>query len=595
MKPMHHGADTPDNFKMDRKLVFRVVSYLRPYWGRVIAAVVCLILFSALQLTGPYLIKLAIDGPIAQKDLHGLLLLTLAYVGTIAAAFIVMFAQIYLMTWTGQQIMNDIRVSLFAHIQRLNLAYFDSHPAGWIITRLTSDIETLNELLSSGIVQFIGDIITLAGILIIMFTLDTRLAFFVLISMSLFAGNVILFRKWFRDSFRDVRTQVARLMAFLAETIRGIHVVQLFNNQQLVQNHFDQTNRDTLNAHLKTVFYFALFVPTVDITSALTIVLILAVGGSMTENGIISVGVLVAFFQYAHRFFQPIRDLSQKFNILQSAMASSERIFQMLDSKEIIPEPLQPVLVSAETLRGDIEFDHVWFAYTNDNWVLRDVSFRIQTGESIAVVGATGAGKTTIANLLCRFYDPQRGVIKLDGIDIRLLPVRVLRSAIGLIHQDAVIFSGSVADNVRVGRPEMTDSIIESLAASIGLNPFVQRLADGLRTDVGEAGGRLSAGQKQLVAFLRSVSFQPSVMILDEATSNVDSFTETAIQTATVAITRNRTSIIVAHRLSTIRHVDRIMVFHKGRLAELGTHDELIGRENGLYPKIYQLYYSGQA
>lgn len=594
MPRMHHAAEIPDNFKMDRRIVMRVFSFLKPYWKQVSAAVACLLVFSGLQLAGPYLIKLAIDGPIAQKDLHGLGIITLIYIGTIAGSFVVMFTQIYLMTWTGQRIMNDIRVALFDHIQSLSLKFFDKYPVGWIITRLTSDIETLNELLSSGFVQFIGDIVTLLGILVIMFTLNVKMAFFVFISMILFTGNVFMFRRWFRESFRNVRAKVAKLTAFLAETIRGMHVVQLFNNHRLSQRQFDHANRETRNAHLKTVFYFALFVPTVELTSAATIVLILSFGGFMVGTEAITIGVLVAFFQYTHRFFRPIRDLSQKFNILQSAIASSERIFLVMDSRQKVPGTDDGHDRFPEGMRGQIEFENVWFAYSGDNWVLKDVSFKIAPGESIAVVGATGAGKTTITNLLCRFYDPQKGSIRLDGVDIRDIPLRQLRDAISLIHQDAVIFSGTLAENIRVGRSDVSSETIETLAKDIGLGPFIDGLPDRLETAMGESGGRLSAGQKQLVSFLRSVSFNPIIMILDEATSNVDTFTEMAIQTATEKIIRHRTSIVVAHRLSTIRNVDRILVFHKGRLVEAGTHQELMQNEDGIYPRLYQLYYANQ-
>ncbi|MCD4655210.1 ABC transporter ATP-binding protein/permease, partial [bacterium] len=461
-----------------------------------------------------------------------------------------------------------------------------------IITRLTSDIEALNELLSSGVVSFIGDIMTLLGILVIMFTLNVKLAVCVVLSMVLFAINVVVFRKYFRESFREVRTKIAKLTSFLAETIRGMHIVQLFNNQHLTQERFDKANLETRNAHIKTVLYFALFVPTVELTSAITIILILSIGGFLVPTETITIGVLVAFLQYARRFFRPIRDISQKFNILQSAMASSERIFSVMDSQSRIPEPEHveiPVVV-----KGELEFDGVWFAYQDKQWILKDISFKIQAGESIAVVGATGAGKTTLSNLICRFYDPQKGCIRLDGIDIRQIPLHILREYIGLIHQDAVIFSGTLAENIRVGRDNISDNYLQTLVESAGLKCFINQLTHGLQTNVGEAGNRLSAGQRQLVSLLRSISFQPKIMILDEATSSVDTFTESILQSATESITRNRTSIIIAHRLSTIRHVDRIFVFHKGRLTERGTHFELMKNANGIYPRLYQLYYASQ-
>lgn len=592
MPKMHHSAEIPTDFKMDRTLILRVLRYLQPYWKQVGTALVCLLVFSGLELAGPYIIKLAIDGPIAENNLSGLGFLTLIYAVRLLGCFLVMFLQIYLMTWTGQRIMNDLRVSLFNHIQRLNLKYFDSHPVGWIITRLTSDIETLNELLSSGVIQFIGDIVTLMGIMLVMLNLNVKLALAVLLTMSLFGVNVLVFRKYFRESFSNVRAKIARLTAFLSEMIRGMHIVQLFNNHHLTQAQFDGVNQNTRNAHLKTVFYFALFVPTVDLISAVTIVLILSMGGSMVPQGTITIGVLVAFFQYARRFFRPIRDLSQKFNILQSAMASSERIFSVMDSRSMIPECSEMDRYDLSSFTGEIQFDRVWFAYEDEKWILKDVSFTIRPGESIAIVGATGAGKTTITSLICRFYDPQRGSIRLNGIDIKELPLKLLRSVIGLIHQDAVLFSGTVGENVRVGRTTVTDDHLVEISERSGLKPFIDRLPEGFSTVVGEGGGRLSAGQRQLVSFLRSISFNPLIMILDEATSNVDSFTEGVIQTATEQMIRNRTSIVIAHRLSTIQNVDRIFVFHKGKLVEQGTHSELMQLPEGIYPRLYQLYYA---
>ncbi|MBN1878533.1 ABC transporter ATP-binding protein [bacterium] len=594
MPRMHHAAEIPENFTINLSTTGRIFGFLKPYWLQVILALICLLAFSTLQLAGPYIIKSAIDGPIADKNYSGLLRLTAIYMMTILGSFIAMFSQIYTMALTGQSIMNDIRKSLFKHIQSLDIRFFDKFPTGWIITRLTSDIETLNELFSSGVVQFIGDSMTLIGIVVIMFSLNTRLTIFVLLSMVLFAVNVILFRKKFRDSFRAVRTKVAALNGFLSEHIRGIHVIQLFNNNLKVREQFDRANQETLNAHLQTVFYFALFVPTVEITSAITIVLLLKYGGFMIQGGGITVGVLVAFFQYARRFFRPIQDMSQQINILQSALASSERIFQVMDMSTGVSEPLEDDAVIPETIVGEIRFENVWFAYNNEEWVMKDVSFVIHPGESIAVVGATGAGKTTLTNLLCRFYDPVRGVIRLDGTDIRKIPLNVLRGFLGLIHQDAFIFNGSIADNIRVGRQGISDMELERIAEQSGLATFINRMSRKFATEVGEGGRRLSAGQKQLVSFMRTISFNPQIVILDEATSNIDTVTESVIQIATEKILKGRTALVVAHRLSTIRNADRIFVFHKGHLAESGTHDELLKKQNGIYPRLHQLYYAGK-
>ncbi len=591
---MRHAAEIPEGFKIDYRVVSRILSFLKPYKLQVFIALVCLVLFSGLQLAGPYLIKAAIDGPINDRDFNGLINITALYLLTIIGSFFALFGQIYTMALTGQSIMNDLRKSLFKHIQTLDIRFFDRFPVGWVITRLTTDIEMLNELFTSGVVQFIGDFLTLTGIIVIMFLLNSQLTFLVLLSMLLFGLNVFLFRKKFRQTFRAVREKVAAITGFLSEHIRGMHVIQLFNKYVYVQNRFDKFNRDTLKAHLKTVYYFALFVPTVEITSAIVIVLLLSYGGRMVTTETITIGVLVAFFQYARRFFRPIQDMSQKFNILQSALASSERIFQVLDMKSRITEPDPDEAIIPEDIKGEITFKNVWFAYHEQEWILKDVSFCISRGESIAIVGATGAGKTTITNLLCRFYDPQKGSIQLDGINIKQIPLRVLRSYVGLIHQDAVIFTGSIADNIRVGRSDITDEDLSSVTRKSGLEAFIKRLPDGFDTQTGESGSRLSAGEKQLVSFIRTMSFDPEIVILDEATSNVDTTTEYALQKATETLLKNKTALVVAHRLSTIKHVNRIFVMHRGKLIEQGSHEELMMNPEGIYPRLYQLYYAGQ-
>ena len=594
MAKMHHAPEIPEGFKIDFTVTARIFAFLKPYWRQVILALICLVTFSGLQLAGPYLIKTAIDGPIARGEYSSLIRLALIYLLTIIGSFVALFGQIYTMALTGQSIMNDIRKALFKHIQSLDIRFFDRYPTGWIITRLTSDIETLNEMFSSGVVQFIGDSMTLLGILVIMFTLNKILTLLVVSSMVLFAINVFLFRKKFRDSFRLVRMKVAALNGFLSEHIRGLHVIQLFNNFNRVQKRFDNVNRETMDAHLRTVFYFALFVPTVEITSAVTIVLLLKFGGIMIRSETITIGVLVAFFQYARRFFRPIQDMSQQFNILQSALASSERIFQVMDMRSNVIDPGKTPADTPLEIRGEITFENVWFAYSNDDWVLKDVSFRILPGESVAIVGATGAGKTTITSLICRFYDPVKGVIRLDGIDIRKIPLSVLRGFMGLIHQDAFIFFGTIADNIRVGRAGISVDDLQKLAHESGLDSFISQLSSGFETQVGEGGSRLSAGQKQLLSFMRTLSFNPRIIILDEATSNVDSVTESVLQRATEEVLKGRTAVVVAHRLSTISHVNRIFVFHKGQLIEQGTHEELMKLQDGIYPRLHQLYYTGR-
>lgn len=578
-----------DYKKYDRILLARLLRYLAPYRIQVVFAILMLVGFSLLQLAGPYIVKQAIDGPLKNNDFQQLLSLTFLYLATVIGSFLCMFGQIYLMQWTGQHIMYDMRMKLFNHLQKLSLRFFDANPVGRLMTRLTSDIETLNELFASGVVQGIGDVLTLIGILVILFFLNIRLALASLSVLIFLAIVTMIFRIKFRESFRKVRARVAALNAFLQENIAGIHVIQLFNHQKKSWDDFESVNRFALDAYLKTIFYFALFVPFVELANALSIVLILTYGGFLIPSNAITIGVLVAFLQYAQRFFRPIRDLSEKYNILQAAMASSERVFAVLDNQSIISDDDHGN--DLNQARGEIVFENVWFSYVENEWVLKDVSFTIRQGETIAIVGATGAGKSTIINLLCRFYDPQKGTIYFDGIDIRKLNKRELRKQLGLVHQDAFLFSGTVAENIRLGRDHFDLTRIDRLARDIEVHPFIERLPDGYNEQVGERGNRFSSGERQLLAFARAVSFEPKVLVLDEATSNIDTETEFLIQKATEKITRQRTAIVIAHRLSTISQADRIFVFHKARLREQGTHEQLLALQ-GIYARLYQLYFS---
>ena len=578
----------------DGRLMRRLLAYLRPYWLSVVAALAAIIAGSLLQLAQPYLTKLAIDRYIANADLAGLNRIALLFAIVLLCSFALEFAQTWLMQMTGQRIMFDMRMQIYGHLQRLDLRDYDRNPVGRLMTRVTTDVDTLNELFSSGVVAIFGDVFTLAGIMVVLVWLDWRLAIVAFAVLPIIVLVTQWFRRNVRESYRTVRLWIARINAFLQENITGMATVQLFRREARNYAAFDEINRTHRDANIDSIFYYAVFYPAIEVVSALAASLIVWYGGGWVLQGTLTLGALVAFFQYSQRFFRPISDMSEKFNILQSAMASSERIFKLLDTPVTVASPARedaPRLAPGSG--GHIVFDHVWFAYEGEDYVLRDVSFEVSPGQRVGVVGATGAGKSTIINLLLRFYDVSRGRILVDGIAIRELPFEDLRRLFGLVLQDVHLFSGTIAGNIRLGHAEISDEQVRRAAMAVHAHEFISRLPQGYDAPVAERGATLSVGQKQLLSFARALAFDPRVLILDEATSSVDTETELLIRDALHVLMSGRTTIAVAHRLSTIQDMDQILVLHKGELRERGSHQDLLAAR-GIYWRLYQLQYKEQ-
>jgi ATP-binding cassette subfamily B protein len=577
----------------DSRLMRRLLVYLRPYWRSVLAGFVVIVLTSLLQLVQPWLTKLAIDRYIAHGDLAGVGRVALIFLGVLAGVFALEFAQTWISQTIGQRIMFEMRMAIYGHLQKVDVAYYDRHAVGRLMTRVTSDVDALNDLFSSGVVSVFGDAFMLTGIIGVVLWMDWRLALVTFSVLPLIVWVTQWFRRHVRETYREVRGWVARINAFLQENLTGMATVQLFRREPLNFARFDAINRGHRDANAHAIFYYAVFYPAIEGVATLATALIIVVGGGWVGTGTLTLGALVAFLQYAQRFFRPISDMSEKFNLLQAAMASSERIFHLLDTPVTIASPAQPARRPAGA-RGHISFEHVWFAYKDEDWVLRDVSFEVAPGQRVGIVGATGAGKTTIISLLLRFYDVQRGRIRIDGVDIRELDLADLRSICGLVLQDVYLFSGTIADNVRLGRAEIARAEIERAVAAVHADRFIADLPQGLDTPVGERGASLSVGQKQLLSFARALAVNPTVLVLDEATSSVDTETELLIRDALHVLMAGRTTIAIAHRLSTIQDVDRILVFHRGELREAGSHQELLAKR-GLYERLYQLQYRDQA
>jgi ATP-binding cassette subfamily B multidrug efflux pump len=584
------AEDELDDKPYDVRLMRRLLSYLRPYRARVALAVVLLFAAAGLELIGPYLVKVALDSAVPNRDFGLLGTLVGIYVGALVLAFLAEYAQTLLTTWLGQRIMYDLRMEVFAHLQRLSLRYFDRNPVGRLMTRVTNDVEALNEAFSSGIVTVFGDVFTLVFILAAMLRLDWRLALVTFAVLPFVAAAAFLFRGLIRRAYRDIRVRLARINAFLQEHVSGVRVVQLFGRERQARERFGKINRDHLEANLRSITYYALFFPVIEVLTAVALAVILWYGGGQTLQGEVTVGVVAAFLQYTRRFFRPIQDLSEKYNLLQGAMAASERIFELLDTEPEVRDPDQPLRLPTPG-RGEIEFRDVWFRYgPDDEWVLRGVSFRAAPGERVAIVGATGAGKSTIINLLMRFYEPQRGQVLMDGVPIDRVKVDELRARISLVLQDVFLFSEDVRRNIRLGEERITDEQVRAAARRVGAERFIERLPGGYGQALGERGLSLSVGERQLVSFARALAFEPLVLVLDEATSSVDSELEAQIDEALVELMRGRTTLVIAHRLSTVQGADQILVLHHGEVRERGTHAELL-RRGGLYARLYELQF----
>ncbi len=571
----------------DSRLMRRLLGYLRPYWRSVLVALAAIITHSVLQLAPPYLTMLVIDTYIPAADFGGLVQVAWVYLAVLAGSFALEYVQTWVMQLTGQRIMYDLRMQIYAHLQRLDLRFFDRNPVGRLMTRVTSDVDVLNELFTAGVVAVFGDIFTLAGIMIVMLGMDWRLALASFVVLPLIAVVTQWFRSHVRESYRTVRAWIARINTFLQENITGMGTVQLFRREGHNATRFDQINAAHRDANIESIFYYAVFYPAIEVVGALAASIIIWVGGLNVLDGTLTLGVLVAFLQYSARFYRPISDMSEKFNVLQSAMASSERIFTLLDTPVAIASPPSPI-VPAAPLRGHVVFEHVWFAYQGEDWVLRDVSFDVAPGQRLGLVGATGSGKTTIISLLLRFYDVQRGRILVDGVDIRELDLPTLRGLFGLVLQDVHLFSGTLGGNIRLGHDGLDELAVRGAAEAVSASDFIEALPGGYDAPVAERGATLSTGQKQLLSFARALAFDRRVLILDEATSSVDTETETTIRRALDVLMEGRTTIAIAHRLSTIQDMHRILVLHKGAVREAGTHQSLLA-ERGIYYRLYQL------
>ncbi len=575
----------------DSKLMRRLLRYVKPYRKYVVLAIFLNIFVAALPTLRPYLTKVGIDTYIAAKDYSGLLMICLILLGSLVLQSIVQYYLTYYTELMGQKIIFDLRVQLFTHIQKLALKYFDKTPIGRTVTRVTNDVETLNDMFSSGIVAVFSDVFVIIWIFAFMFSMSWDLSLVTLSILPILFYATFLFRKKVRVSYRDIRKHLARLNSYMQEHVTGMNVVQIFAKEKIELKKFSGINNDYRNANVKSILYYAVFFPFVEFLSALTVALIIWYGGGEVIQSRLTIGVLFAFLQYTEMFWRPVRDLSDKYNILQSAMASSERVFKLLDDETFVNDPAKPEKV--EKVVGAIEFKDVCFAYNPDEYVLKNISFKIDPGQTIAIVGATGAGKTSLINILTRFYDIQKGSILIDGIDIKNLDKKELRNHIATVLQDVYLFSGTVKSNINLGDSEITDEQIVEAAKTVGADKFISQLPRGYDEEVKEKGATLSVGQKQLISFARALAYDPQILILDEATSSVDTETEILIQQAIEKLLVGRTSIVIAHRLSTIQNADKIIVMHKGEVREIGTHQELLAKR-GIYYRLYQLQYKDQ-
>ena len=633
----------------DSRLMGRLLTYLRPYWWQVAIALVSIVFKAGADVLGPYLTKVVIDRYLAPtKESHSFLANYLSpnalvgiaeiggiYVGLLFFAFALEYLQTYFMQWTGQLVMFDLRSQIFQHLQRMHVGFYDKNPVGRLVTRVTTDVDALNEMFTSGVVAIFEDVFVLAGIIAIMLSMNWRLALITFAVLPLIGYATKRFRDSVRDSYRRIRVAIARINAYLQEHVSGMMVLQLFNREERAFRKFSDVNESHMEAYKDAIFAYALYYPVVEILSSIAIACVIWFGGNdvlrhatsltislgfvkhlpvlHTIQTLTTIGVLVAFMVYAQRFFRPIQDLSEKYNILQAAMAASERVFKLLDTPV---EITSPAVIQQPHGPGRIEFDHVWFAYRmvpppknshgikveapqddktigQPDWVLRDVSFTIEPGETAAIVGHTGAGKTTIISLLTRLYDIQKGAIKIDGVDIKDMDLIALRRRFGVVLQDPFLFTGTIEGNIRLGSEWISDAQVAKAAEDVNLADFIHALPKGFKEEVNERGSTLSTGQKQLISFARALAHDPKILILDEATSSVDTETEFRVRDALSRMVKGRTSVVIAHRLSTIQQADKIIVMHKGHVREMGTHQQLLA-QHGIYYKLYQLQYKDQ-
>lgn len=578
---------------VDSTLIRRLYFFLKPYRWYVLLAIALTLSASYLGTIRPKLTQIAVDEYIATDDFEGLWWIITLLGGALLGEFILLVFNTYITRWFGQNSLYSLRNTVFKKIQTLNVQFFDKNPIGRLITRTTSDIEALSELLSDGVVTIIGDLFRIIFILYFMFSMNWELTLVTLTVLPILFYATFWFKAKVRVTFLEVRDKISQLNSFVQEHINGMDVVQLFNREEKQREKFEKINAGHRDAYIETIFYFAIFWPIVEVTASLAMALIVWYGGARALMDGVTFGVLLAFIQYARQFFRPIQGLSEKFNTLQSALASSERIFNVLDTETEVTETKSPKTI--ENPQGKIEFRNVWFKYNDEeSWVLKDVSFTADPGDDIAIVGATGAGKTTIINLLMRFYDIQKGSILLDGTDIRDLTLSDLRSHFGLVLQDNALFSGSIFENITLGHPDITREQVREAAHKVEAHRFIEKLPEAYDYVLQERGTSLSMGQRQLICFVRALVYDPKILILDEATSSVDSETEALVTESSKLMMEGRTSVVVAHRLSTIQHADRILVMHRGEIRESGSHQELISQDTGLYKKLYELQYKDQ-
>ena len=576
----------------DSVLMKRLLSYLKPYKIQLLIIGFLMVGSTLSRLVGPYLLHIAIDDHIIPRVPEGLGVIALFMVFGLIGEFVFGYFEEYRMQMIGQHVMHDLRQMLFSHLQRLDVQFFDKNPVGRLMTRVMGDVQVLNELFASGVITVFANLLNIFGIVVVMLLINWKLALVTFTVIPIIFGATLVYQIYSRRAFREQRKQLARINAFLQENIVGMTTMKLFAQERQSHLRFNERNRRYLAANLKSIFYFSIFHPLIEVTASLATAVIIWYGGGQIVQGALTFGVLVAFIRYAERFFWPIRELSEKYTIFQNAMASSERIFQLLDT--------QPTIISTvpkkdtDSLKGEIEFRNVWFAYNDDDYVLRDVSFKVKPGEKVALVGHTGAGKTSIINLLCRFYEINKGQILIDGVDIREMNLEDLRGAISIVQQNIFLFSDSIERNITLGDPLISTEQVKRASEDVHLDRFVQKMPDLYGTEIKEDGAGLSVGQKQLVAFARALASDPSVLILDEATSSVDTETEILIEDALSRLMENRTSVVIAHRLSTIQNADRIIVMHRGEIRETGTHNELLQQSGGIYYRLYQLQYKGQ-